>query len=115
VESDPNEQLLAVPVHLATFTLFTVLWLFDSADREVRERMLEIARYAGISSVNRRLAVRPSVERDVTAAAAYHFEKGGGGGGGLALASPNRVGRVQLRRDKRSQAKYASVGTRSRL
>jgi plasmid stabilization system protein ParE len=37
--------------------------------------------------VNRRLVVRPSAERDVTAAATYYFEEGGGGEGGLALAS----------------------------
>jgi plasmid stabilization system protein ParE len=36
--------------------------------------------------VNRRLVVRPSAERDVTAAATYYFEEGGGGERGLSLA-----------------------------
>jgi plasmid stabilization system protein ParE len=37
--------------------------------------------------VNRRLVVRPSAERDLTAAATYYFEEEGGGERGLALAS----------------------------
>jgi plasmid stabilization system protein ParE len=37
--------------------------------------------------VNRRLVVRPSAERDLTAAATYYFEGEGGGERGLALAS----------------------------
>ena len=41
---------------------------------------------SGISSLNRRLVVRPSAERDVTAAAIYYFEEGGGGERGFALA-----------------------------
>jgi plasmid stabilization system protein ParE len=37
--------------------------------------------------VNRWLVVRPSAERDATAAAAYYFEEGGSGERGIALAS----------------------------